>query len=89
MPPNGMPLNNMNNMQRPQAGNPVQQLHAKILHELQQSMNLLNPGWQTTFDVKQRANKIMQLYVPQHCLLAHQKSRLTFLQNHWASHAGQ
>lgn len=59
MPPNGMP--NMNTMQRPQAGNQTQQIFAKILQELQQSLPMLQSGWQQTFDLKQRATMIMQL----------------------------
>lgn len=62
MPPNGMPPQNMNAMQRPQPGNQVQQLHARIIHDMQQQGPVGN-GWQATFDNKQRAFKVMQVYV--------------------------
>jgi len=63
MMPNGMPLQNMNTMQRPQPGNMNQQIHAKILHDLQQGLSQVGTGWQSTFDIKQRAVKVMQMSV--------------------------
>ncbi|KAK3716472.1 hypothetical protein LTR37_006368 [Vermiconidia calcicola] len=62
MPPQNMNMNmNMNSMQRPQPGNSMQQLHARIMDNLQRRMGTLPPGWQSTFDLGQRANRIMQL----------------------------
>ncbi|KAK4541700.1 hypothetical protein LTR36_007409 [Oleoguttula mirabilis] len=56
-----MPPQNVAGMQRAQQGNISTQLHAKILHDLQQTLNMVGTGWQSTFDPKQRAMKIMQL----------------------------
>lgn len=59
--PNQMMPNGMNTMQRPQSGNSMQQIHAAIMNELKQRSGTLPPGWQSTFDLGQRANRIMQL----------------------------
>ena len=58
---NGMPPQNGNGMQRPQPGNQGQQIHAKVLQELQSTLPQVGSGWQSTYDLKQRAAKIMQL----------------------------
>lgn len=60
MPPNGMPPS-MNSMQRPQQGNIMQQLHAKIITDLRNNMNLVGQGWQSTFNIGERAGYTMQL----------------------------
>lgn len=62
MMPNGM-QNAMNSMQRPQPGNPNQQIHAQIMTNLRNKMSQLPQGWQKTFDIGQRAQGIMQMYV--------------------------
>lgn len=62
MPGQGNPGMNMNNtMQRAQPGNPAQQLHAKIMEDLRRGVPQLPAGWQAMFDLRERANKIMQL----------------------------
>lgn len=67
MMPNGLPNqgggNPMASMQRPQAGNAMQQMHAAIMDHLRARLPSLQGSWQATFDVRERANKIMQLYV--------------------------
>lgn len=55
MPPQGM--------QRPQPGNENDQIHGKIMEELRK-MTMPQGGWQITLDLRERANWIMQLYVP-------------------------
>ena len=61
--PNGLPgpVNNLNSMQRPQQGNMPQQIHARVLNGLRSKMNELTGGWQAMFDIRERANQIMQL----------------------------
>ena len=61
MPPNGLPPQNGNGMQRPQHGNASQQIHARVLMELHSTIPQVGSGWQSTYDVKQRSAKIMQL----------------------------
>ena len=65
MMPNGMGGNNMNmpnaSMQRAQNGNAQQQLHAVIMEHLRASLQQLPPGWQQTFDIRERASRIMQM----------------------------
>ena len=61
--PNGMPNVAMSSMQRPQPGNALQQIHAQIMTDLKSKMQQLPQGWQTTFDIGQRAQGIMQMYV--------------------------
>lgn len=69
MMPNGLPGqgagggNPMASMQRPQVGNQLQQIHASIMERLRQRMPSLQSTWQATFDIRERAGKIMQLYV--------------------------
>jgi hypothetical protein len=69
MPPNGnlaaqqngqMPQA-MNRMQQPQQGNLAQQIHPRVIQELRNTMAILPAGWQQTFDIRERANKLMQL----------------------------
>lgn len=50
-------------MQRPQSGNRDQQLHAVIMTNLKNKAHTLPSGWQTTFEPRLRAERIMQLYV--------------------------
>lgn len=66
MMPNGMGGGNnmnmaLNTMQRPQSGNPNQQIHAAIMQHLRDSIGQLPQGWQQTFDIRERANRIMQM----------------------------
>lgn len=61
MPPNGLPPQNMNTMQRPQPSNHAQQIHAKIISDIQSTMDKVGRGWQSTFNIRERAVKIMQL----------------------------
>jgi len=49
-----------NAMQRPQPGNVSQQLHATILNHMQRQ-GQVGTGWQSTFDIRQRAAQVMQL----------------------------
>jgi hypothetical protein len=58
---NGMPPPHMNTMQRPQPGNGQQQIPARIMAHLSATLPELGDGWQKTFDLRQRANCIMQL----------------------------
>jgi hypothetical protein len=58
---NGMMPHNMNAMQRPQPGNANQQLHANIVARLNSQKHLLGQGWQSTFDVSQRAARILMM----------------------------
>lgn len=62
---NGLPGpsggNPMASMQRPQMGNPMQQIHAAIMDRLRARLPSLQGSWQATFDVRERANRIMQL----------------------------
>ena len=64
MMPGGMPgqgNSQMNTMQRPQPGNMLQQLHAKVMDELRRSAPSLGTGWQAMLDHRERAQRIMQL----------------------------
>lgn len=54
MPPQGM--------QRPQAGNENDQIHAKIMEELRKTA-VPQGVWQSTVDPRERAQWIMQMYV--------------------------
>ena len=58
--PNGMPAN-MNNIQRPQPGNVMQQMHGKIMTDLRNTMSQVGQGWQLTFDPRERGNYLIQL----------------------------
>lgn len=60
MPGQGNPQMN-NSMQRPQPGNVAQQLHARVMVELRAALPSLGNGWQAMFDLRERANRIMQL----------------------------
>jgi len=60
MLPNGMQPNG-NGVQRPQLGNVMQQIHAKIINDLRNSMHQVGQGWQSTLDIRERAAHIMQL----------------------------
>ncbi|EME49162.1 hypothetical protein DOTSEDRAFT_68042 [Dothistroma septosporum NZE10] len=53
--------NPMASMQRPQVGNAMQQIHASIMDRLRARLPSLQGTWQATFDVRERAGKIMQL----------------------------
>jgi hypothetical protein len=68
MMPNGMPGQMQQSMQRPQQGNMAQQLHAKIISELRSKMAGFQGMWQATYDIRERATRVMQLYVHPHCL---------------------
>lgn len=60
---NGMSGQNqaLSGMQRPQPGNPMQQIHLKILTALKNGMPRFAGGWQATFDPRERAQYIMQV----------------------------
>ncbi|KAK5165947.1 uncharacterized protein LTR77_008871 [Saxophila tyrrhenica] len=60
MMPNGMQMQNINSMQRPQRGNQMQQLYAKVLDDLKRQQPTPQ-GWQTTFDIGHRAAQIFQI----------------------------
>lgn len=55
----GMP---QTHMQRPQPGNHQDQIHAKIMSDLQKEP-INNGTWQATLDPRERAQYIMQMYV--------------------------
>ena len=57
----GMPGQLINPMQRPQ--NPIsnQQVHARILEDLRNSLHQIPLGWQSTFSLDTRAAYVMQL----------------------------
>lgn len=63
MMPNGMPgqVPQGGAMQRAQSGNVQQQIFAKIITDLRNSMGTFTGGWQATFDPRTRGNLIMQL----------------------------
>lgn len=63
--PNGLPVpaNAGASMQRPQPGNLSQQIYARVLGNLRNKMPELSGGWQAMFDIRERASRIMQLYV--------------------------
>lgn len=63
MMPNGMPAQNpmMNRMQQPQSGNGSQQIHATIINEMKNNMGQFAGNWQSTYDIRDRAQKVMQL----------------------------
>jgi len=66
MMPNGMPAPGQqanNGMQRPQSNNLMQQVHAKIINDLRSSVGEFQGSWQAMHDVRDRAGRIMQLYV--------------------------
>ena len=66
MIPNGMQPQQMHTMQRPQSGNLMQQMHAKVMEDLRNNMGQFGGSWQSTFDIRERASRIMQLYVSRH-----------------------
>ncbi|KAF7197147.1 hypothetical protein HII31_01572 [Pseudocercospora fuligena] len=57
----GMPNMMNQGMQRPQSGNIQQQLHARIISDLRQNAPAFNGTWQATHDIRDRAQRIMQL----------------------------
>ena len=61
MMPNGLAMPSMNRMQQPQPGNLNQQLHGRILKDIQNTLPGLPQGWQQTFDIRERANRVVQL----------------------------
>jgi hypothetical protein len=60
---NGIPGQAPQTMQRPQPGNWPQQLHAKIISLLRGNMHKFQGSWQATYDIRDRANRVLQLYV--------------------------
>jgi len=58
MMPNGAA---MNGMQRPQPGNIGQQIHGQIMTNLRNKMSQVPHGWQSTYDLAQRAQRILQM----------------------------
>lgn len=48
-------------MQRPQAGNPSQQIFAEIVNDLKNNIAQFAGTWQATLDPRNRANLILQL----------------------------
>ncbi|KAK4552490.1 hypothetical protein LTR86_010334 [Recurvomyces mirabilis] len=60
MPPGGM-MPNMNTMQRAQPTNEHQQVYAVIAKQLTEGKAALGQGWQSTFDMGQRAGMTMQV----------------------------
>ena len=63
MMPNGMPNQgaHMNRMQQPQPGNMMQQLHASVLNQLKNDMARFTGSWQATHDIRDRAQRVVQL----------------------------
>lgn len=59
MPQGQMP---MNHMQRPQPGNNSEQIYGKILEEISKNSTSFT-GWQATLDIRERAAKVMEMYV--------------------------
>jgi len=61
--PNGMPAQgpHMNRMQQPQPGNGMQQLHASILAQMKNDMHNFAGKWQSTYDLRDRSQKVLQL----------------------------
>jgi len=60
MLPGGM-MPNMNTMQRAQPSNEKQQVYAVIMKQLTEGKATLGQGWQSTFDMGQRASMTMQV----------------------------
>lgn len=61
MMPNGLPAGPNHTMQRPQNGNWTQQVYAKVLEFLRNTLGPLQNSWQGIVDIRERASKIMQL----------------------------
>ena len=63
MMPGGMPAQgpHMNRMQQAQPGNGMQQLHASILTQMKNDIGKFAGSWQSTYDIRDRAQKVVQL----------------------------
>lgn len=60
MMPNGM-SGQPQGMQRAQGGNAAQNLFNKLVEDMRSQMGQFVNSWQATFDVRDRAQRIMQL----------------------------
>lgn len=60
MMPNGMP-GQQQGMQRSQANDQIQSLFNRIIGDMRAQMGQFVNSWQATYDMRERANKIMQL----------------------------